>query len=333
MAQTLKYLVINMEWKMKHNVSLNMYALCDMIYHLSNNKNNQYGGWCYMSRVTISEQLDLSKQGVLNLIEKAIQMGFLEKDSHTKFLRTTPEWDAVYLCTNGKESLPSVKSEEVKKVDSAVKKVYRGGKESLPNNNIYNNTNNNIYNNRDNFSENEFSDFSSEKNENFDSESKQQKQQKSDSGSFAPATKKLQSQVEPGTNEIIDVYSEWFEFNNRIPPKLSIASRKAAKEIAVYVRSVISQKTADVKEHFVKEKTREFMERMFKKWGDLEPFLQNQTKLEQINSNINNIVKQLSNGKANNSGSKSRQYSISQEEINRIAENVARKHAARQDDR
>jgi len=333
MAQTLKYLVINMEWKMKHNVSLNMYALCDMIYHLSNNKNNQYGGWCYMSRVTISEQLDLSKQGVLNLIEKAIEMGFLEKDSHTKFLRTTPAWDAVYLCTNGKESLPSVKSEEVNKVDEAVKKVYRGGKESLPNNNIYNNTNNNIYNNRDNFSENEFSDSSFEKNENSDSVSKQQKEKKSDLGSSAAPTKKLQTQVEPGTNEIIQVYSEWFEFENGMPPKLSIASRKAAKEMAVYVRSIITQKNSDVKEDFVKEKTREFMERMFKKWGDLEPFLQNQTKLEQINSNINNIVKQLSNGKANNSGSKSRQYSISQEEINRIATNVARKHAARQANR
>lgn len=341
MAQTLKYLVINMDWKSEQGISLNMYALCDMIYHLSNNKNNNYGGWCYMSKLTIAEQLDLTKQGVLKLIQKAIEMGFLEKDENTKFLRTTAKWDEAYI-TIGKQSLPKVPNEgvnkvggEVNKVDTAVNKVYHGGKQSLPNNNIYNNNyNNNILEEEENnFSENKFSDSLQEKKEvDLSSEPKQTKKgQKSDSDFPAAPTKKLQKDaVEPGTTVVIDVYSEWFEFENGMVPKITIGSRKAAKEMAVYIRNIVTAKMPEASDEFVRGKTREFMERMFKKWGELEKFLQNQTKLEQINSNINNIVKQLSNGAGNNSGANSRRFTLSEEAINRIAENVARKHEARE---
>jgi hypothetical protein len=295
--------------------------------------------WYWVSPSKIIEELPLlnvKENRVRQLLNDLESCKLIEKNKNNQtYSRTFLKLGANYrLLTFAENNTPYQNISKVdKKLTSTLSKNCQVPYQNIDNNNSHYNNNHYNNNNRDNFSENEFSDSSFEKNESFDSESKQQKDQKSDSGSSAAPTKKLQSQVEPGTNEIIDVYSEWFEFQNSIPPKLSIASRKAAKEIAVYVRSVITQKTADVKEDFVKEKTREFMERMFKKWGDLEPFLQNQTKLEQINSNINNIVKQLSNGKANNSGSKSRQYSISQEEINRIAENVARKHAARQGDR
>ena len=111
------YTTIRHNFRRKQGLTCNEYILADMIYHLCNNANSKVMGWCYMSREEMGKQLGLSKQTALTLIKKLIVKGFIEKDEGTKFLRTTKNWDAVYFSEDG---LPPVK------------KVYQGGKESLP---------------------------------------------------------------------------------------------------------------------------------------------------------------------------------------------------------
>lgn len=125
-------------------LSCNEYVLCDMIYFLCTNEKNSSGGWSYAKRETLADDLGLSKQGVLKMIEKLIERGFLIKHPDTKFLRTTEMWSEVYF-QNG----PSVN-----KVYSAGKQsLPEAGKQSLPNNNNINNNNNTIKENDKNFSE------------------------------------------------------------------------------------------------------------------------------------------------------------------------------------
>ena len=95
-------------------------------------RKNSSGGWSYAKRETIAIDLGLSKQGVLKLIERLVEKGFLVKHPETKFLKTTEKWADVYFEPSvnkvyqlGKQSLPEL------------------GKQSLPNNN---NLNNNIDN-------------------------------------------------------------------------------------------------------------------------------------------------------------------------------------------
>lgn len=152
----LTYTNIQHDFRKANALSLNEYVLCDMIYHLSNNKNNKITGWCHSKRESLAEDMGLSKQTVIKLIQKLIDLDFIYRDYDTKYLQTTQKWDAVYTGEysnsvnkvyqkQGKESLPSVN------------KVYPLGKESLPKlgkESLLYIDNNNIDNNKDKREEN-----------------------------------------------------------------------------------------------------------------------------------------------------------------------------------
>jgi hypothetical protein len=127
----LQYTTIQHAFRKHYGLTLNEYILADMIYHLSHPAKSSIAGWCYMTKERMAEEIGLSKVSVMTLLKKLIEMGFIIKDEDTKFLQTTAKWNAVYDLTIGKETLPIL-----------VKKVYRGGKETLPNN--YNNNNDNL---------------------------------------------------------------------------------------------------------------------------------------------------------------------------------------------
>lgn len=92
-----------------------------------------------MSRVKMGEELGLSKQSVLNIIDSLVLKGFLIKDDETSFLRTSRAWNILYF-TTGKESLPPVNNLQ----DAGKESLPTTGKESLPNNNNLD-INNDIY--------------------------------------------------------------------------------------------------------------------------------------------------------------------------------------------
>lgn len=132
------YTTIQHQFRKKHELTINQYCLIDMIYHLSVNPDSDVGGWCYMSKVNMGNELDLTKRTILNLITKMIERGFIEKHPVTKHLRTTKKWNVVYF-TCGEKSSPQVKNVPL----NGEKSSPDGGEKSSPNNNnIYNNINN-----------------------------------------------------------------------------------------------------------------------------------------------------------------------------------------------
>jgi len=121
-----------------NSLTFNEYALIDTIYRLATLPDNPVPGWCFASRETLGLEMALSKQSIINLVDKLITAGFLEKNVHTKNLKTSKLWNDHYFVA-GKESLPPVKKvyqepeKDGKESLPAVKKVDQEiGKESLP---------------------------------------------------------------------------------------------------------------------------------------------------------------------------------------------------------
>ena len=112
----------------KHfSLSCNDYCVLDTIMRMQNNESH----WCYMSKDTMANDLDLSKQAVLNIITKLVEKELIVKNPATKHLRIA----SVFLdylndykkFTDGKETLLE-----------RSKNFTETGKKTLPNNNTNN---------------------------------------------------------------------------------------------------------------------------------------------------------------------------------------------------
>lgn len=122
------------------NLSLNEYALADIIYQLQNNPTSEYKGWCYSSKAYLGKCIGVSEQAVHGILNKLYEKGLIEKQEETKHIRATDKW---YKCVilmkesmNTKETLGTLK-----KVESDTKEtLVQDTKETLVNNNKeYNN--------------------------------------------------------------------------------------------------------------------------------------------------------------------------------------------------
>ena len=67
------------------------------------------------------------------------------------------------------------------------------------------------------------------------------------------------------------------------------------KTILSYLKTLCKQKGDDSQENILNA-----LKYIFKNWKNLEPFLQKQVKLSQINSNLVNIIQQLKENKPSN---------------------------------
>ena len=112
----------------KHfSLSCNEYCVLDTIMRMQNNESH----WCYMSKDTMANDLDLSKQAVLNIITKLVEKDLIVKNPATKHLRIASVF-LEYLndykkFTDGKETLLE-----------RSKNFTETGKKTLPNNNTNN---------------------------------------------------------------------------------------------------------------------------------------------------------------------------------------------------
>jgi hypothetical protein len=102
--------------------------------------------------------------------------------------------------------------------------------------------------------------------------------------------------------DFIAIYDEWYKkFNDGIPPNYANGNANAAKAIINYLRTIVSQKAKAgpevVDEAGIEGRLLESWGLILKNWSKLEPFLQNKTRLVDINSNIQIIIQQVRNGK------------------------------------
>ena len=148
---TLVFTTVIHAFRREHNLTLNEYTICDMIHFLSTSTINKMRGWCYMTKDNMALELNCTKQTVLNLIDRMIEKGFIERDQNTKFLRSTEKWGILYIA--GKENIPLVKNNHGKENMSNGKKnipvhgkknILDEGKKNIPNKYILDiNTNDN----------------------------------------------------------------------------------------------------------------------------------------------------------------------------------------------
>lgn len=136
-------------------LSLNEYALADIIYQLQNSPTSKYEGWCYSSKAYLGKCIGVSEQAVHGILNKLYEKELLENEgkvTHNSLIRVTQRW---YECViniknqikpNTKESLVSTKI--LKKVEYDTQEtLVSDAKETLVNNNKRYNNNINIYNN------------------------------------------------------------------------------------------------------------------------------------------------------------------------------------------
>ena len=132
----LTYTNIQHGFRKLNELSCNEYVLLDMVYHLSVNPKNKLG-WCYASKETLGNEIGLTRQAIIGMINRLCERGFMVRHEETAHLRTTEKWYSVYTC---KETLQGVNLEGCKEtLQVGVKKLYTDCKETLHNNNIDNN--------------------------------------------------------------------------------------------------------------------------------------------------------------------------------------------------
>jgi hypothetical protein len=148
----LVYTTIQHEFRKKHGLKIDEYTLTDMIYHLSVKPDSDVPGWCYMSKSTMSDELDLSRRTIINIINKLVKNGFLIRHEVTKHLKTTAKWQKVYFTPGAKFAHPVQRVEKdgekiahlVQNLPNNGAKVAQqpGAKVAHNNNTIYNYINN-----------------------------------------------------------------------------------------------------------------------------------------------------------------------------------------------
>ena len=96
-------------------------------------------------------------------------------------------------------------------------------------------------------------------------------------------------------SKMVELYFNWFkDLNGGIPPKFGKADGSAMKQIINYFKFI--HKQANNGKDEVEEVILMFTY-ILTNWAKIDPFLQKQTKLIQINGNIQNIINDLKNGK------------------------------------
>ena len=112
---------------------------------------------------------------------------------------------------------------------------------------------------------------------------------------------------DPIYKKCTEIYFEWFEKLSGVKPKFDAIDGASLKKIISYFKSI---------HHDANDGTDEFQEvtKMFSiiflKWETIDPFYQKQTKLNQINSNLQNIINDIKNKHTSRRNANSKDKSV-----------------------
>ena len=112
---------------------------------------------------------------------------------------------------------------------------------------------------------------------------------------------------DPIYKKCTEIYFEWFEKLSGVKPKFDAIDGASLKKIISYFKSI---------HHDANDGTDEFQEvtKMFSiiflKWEKIDPFYQKQTKLNQINSNLQNIINDIKNKHTSRRNANSKDKSV-----------------------
>ena len=224
--------------------------------------------------------LKLKKDSVYRRIKKLCEVGLLEqygkgKELGKSFFALTKECEKLNFTDIGKLSeVSEIEPKDIGKKSEAVRKKIRSTSDEKPNN----------------------------KKTNIKKPVQEIKEEVSlsgESGLFPEEPKTPSASNDDGKlySKMVDLYFNWFkDLNGGIPPKFGKADGSAMKQIINYFKYI--HKQANNGKDEVEEVILMFTY-ILTNWAKIDPFLQKQTKLIQINGNIQNIINDLKNGKRN----------------------------------
>ena len=129
-----KYTLIFFELKRELDLSFLECAVCDVVYHLSNNPNTR---WCFASKNTLAGLFDITKRSLLRILDRLEERELIERHPETRHLRTTQKWydsAIVYREYMGGDKKSPMVTNSPKGGD--IKSPHAGDKKSPNNNNI-----------------------------------------------------------------------------------------------------------------------------------------------------------------------------------------------------
>lgn len=229
--------------------------------------------------------LKLKKDSVYRRMKKLCEVGLLEqygkgKELGKSFFALTKECDKLNFTDIGKFSEGSeIKPKDIGKKSEAVRKKIRSTSDENP------------YNKKTNIKKTNIKKPVQE--------IKEEVSLSGESGIFSEEPKTPSASNDDGKlySKMVDLYFNWFkDLNGGIPPKFGKADGSAMKQIINYFKFI--HKQANNGKDEVEEVILMFTY-ILTNWAKIDPFLQKQTKLIQINGNIQNIINDLKNGKRN----------------------------------
>lgn len=137
-----RFVIIHYEIKKKYKLTLNEYALLELIYYYSTNPESAHQGWCYASKKHLGECLDISSRTVIKLISKLENEGFIEKAMDGKFIKTTKKWNLTKFIHGEESSHPHEESSHKNGEESSHETVKKVHTNSIVNNTLFSNTEN-----------------------------------------------------------------------------------------------------------------------------------------------------------------------------------------------
>lgn len=167
----------------------------------------------------------------------------------------------------------------------------------------------------------EFINRNGNKNRNEESASKSHSKNSSRKKSSEPEKEKTSAQKEKTTySECMEVYHDWFLKRYEIGPKIDGLQGKSMKEIIGYLTAQLKkQHGEDIPEQELTEKIKKAWEWILSNWDKLDAFTKEKTKLNQINSEIQNIIIKIKKPVGNETGtSKGNDFGESITEAQRI---------------
>lgn len=83
-----RYIAIDLLALKQHKLSLEEWTLLENIYFMSNNE----FGWCYASKDTLRDIIQISNGQIYKIIKKLLDNDFLVKNNETGYLKVTQKW-------------------------------------------------------------------------------------------------------------------------------------------------------------------------------------------------------------------------------------------------
>jgi len=143
----ISYTITNHVARIALDLSMNEYAVADLVYHLSNNPKSSIPGWCYAAKETMGKMLGLSKKSIHNILNTLLEKEIITKNEETAYLRANELWYQTVVIKQGEDSSPVGKKVPYHREESSL--THRE-KSSHNNDNNNNDNNNDISTNVDN---------------------------------------------------------------------------------------------------------------------------------------------------------------------------------------